>query len=307
MSKQNQNPFVKASAKKKHLKIAVYGPPGVGKTYFGLGFPSPAVIDLEGGTDFYADRFQFSVLDTKSFAEVLNAVEFLETGHHDFKTIVIDPITVIWSALQEGRLEFKTKNLDKAVSGEEKTFFSYQDWGQIKRFYSMLMTKLVNLPMHVVMIGRQKDEYEIKGNEMSKIGVKMESEKSTPYLPDICFRLEVGKNGSGKRVAVFEKDRSGYFPIGSRVEGISYESFRPLIDQISKGTQQAVHQKEEDAEKKDAEFFQRQENAQLNQENAQPDQGAIEKSFTAPAKQEESAPSKQPDPTQPKQPEASRQ
>jgi hypothetical protein len=72
--------------------------------------------------------------------------------------IVIDPITVIWSALQDGRLEFKTKNIDKAASGEEKAFFSYQDWGQIKRFYSMLMTKLVNLSMHVVMIGRQKDE-----------------------------------------------------------------------------------------------------------------------------------------------------
>jgi hypothetical protein len=103
-----------------------------------------------------------------SIPRALQGVEccgILETGHHDFKTIVIDPITVIWSALQDGRLEFKTKNLDKAVSGEEKTFFSYQDWGQIKRFYSMLMTKLVNLPMHVVMIGRQKDEYEIKGNE----------------------------------------------------------------------------------------------------------------------------------------------
>ncbi len=269
MSGKIQNPFVKASTKKKYLKIAVYGPPGVGKTYFGLGFPSPAVIDLEGGTDFYADRFQFSVLDTKSFAEVLNAVEFLETGHHDFKTIVIDPITVIWSALQDGRLEFKTQNIDKAVSGEEKAFFSYQDWGQIKRFYSMLMTKLVNLPMHVVMAGRQKDEYEIKKNgDMTKIGVKIEAEKSTPYLPDICFRLEVDER-SGQRVGIFEKDRSGHFPKGSRVGGISFETFRPLIEEISKGTQQATHQKEEDAGAKDAEFFQQEEQPR-QQSQAQP-------------------------------------
>ncbi len=253
MAKQIINPFVKASTKKKYLKIAIYGGPGVGKTYFGLGFPSPAVIDLEGGTDFYADRFQFSVLDTKSFAEILEAVEFLESGQHDFKTLIIDPITVIWSSLQDGRLEFKTKNVNKAVSGEERTLFTYQDWGQIKRFYSMLMTKLVNLPMHVVMVGRQKDEYEIKGNEMSKIGVKMESEKSTLYLPDICFRLEVDK--AGKRIALFEKDRSGHFQVGSKVENISYELFRGLVEQESAASEQAKHQSEEAAMNKDAAFF----------------------------------------------------
>lgn len=123
-----KNPFIKASTKKKHLKISLYGDPGVGKTFFALGFPDPAVIDLEGGTDFYADRFQFHVLDTKSYAEVLNAVNFLEQGNHDLKTLIIDPITVIWSALQEGRLEFKVQDPDKAISGEEKSGFTYADW-----------------------------------------------------------------------------------------------------------------------------------------------------------------------------------
>ncbi|MBU0907448.1 MAG: ATP-binding protein [Nanoarchaeota archaeon] len=249
------NPFIKASTKKKYLKIAVYGPPGVGKTWFGLTFPSPAVIDLEGGTDFYADRFQFSVMDTKSFAEVLSAVEFLETGQHEFKTLVIDPITIIWSSLQDGRLEFKVNDVDKAISGEEKTSFNYQDWGQMKRFYSLLMTKLVNLNMHVVMVGRQKDEYDIKkGGEMIKIGVKLDGEKSTTYLPDIYFRLESDK--SGKRFAVFEKDRSGTFQEGQRVEGISFESFSGLVEKASHGTSVATHQSEEDAINKDAAFFQ---------------------------------------------------
>ncbi|MFH1634611.1 MAG: ATP-binding protein, partial [Chloroflexota bacterium] len=265
-----KNPFVKASTKKKHLKISLYGGPGVGKTFFALGFPKPAVIDLEGGTDFYGDRFDFSVLDTKSFAEILDAVNFLGTGQHDFQTLVIDPITVVWSALQDGRLEFKAKDINKAVSGAEKTIFNVGDWGQIKRFYSMLMTKLVNLPMHVIMVGRMKDEYDGNGNEMVKKGVKMDAEKSTPYLPDIVFRLEVDK---GKRVAIFEKDRSDHFPVGSRHEGLSYESFRPLVDQANKGQHQATHQGEDDAARKDAEFFQQQEHSQASKQAADKPRG----------------------------------
>jgi hypothetical protein len=262
-----KTPFIKASSKKKHLKISVYGEAGVGKTFFALGFPSPAVIDLEGGTDFYADRFQFHVLDTKSYAEVLNAVNFLEQGDHDFKTLVIDPITVIWSALQEGRLEFKVQDPDKAISGEEKSGFTYADWMQIKRFYSLLMTKLVNLPMHVILTGRLKDEYKVRGGEIIKVGVKMEAEKSTPYAPDICFRLEME---DGKRLAVFEKDRTGHFDRGTRIVNPSYETFRPLMeeaDQESKyGHDEVRHHDEHDAMLKDAEFFQQHEKKLMQQQ-----------------------------------------
>lgn len=258
MLKPVKNPFVKASTKRKHLKIYIYGDSGVGKTYFALTFPDVTVIDLEGGTDFYSDRFQFHVLDTKSFAEVLEAVNFLEQGKHSFKTLVIDPVTIIWSALQEGRLEFKTKNPDKAVSGEEKSFFTYQDWGQLKRFYSLLMTKLVNLPMHIILTSRLKDEYEINGSEMTKIGVKPEAEKSTPYVTDIRFRLEVDKGGN--RVAIFEKDRTGHFDRGTRIQNPSFETFKSLMEENVQSDQkpQAMHQSENDAAQKDAEFFRQQ-------------------------------------------------
>ena len=66
----------------------------------------------------------------------------------------------------------------------------------------MLMTKLVNLPMHVILTGRLKDEYRGRGGDVIKVGVKMEAEKSTPYAPDICFRLEME---DGKGLAAFLK------------------------------------------------------------------------------------------------------
>lgn len=254
------NPFVKASKKKKHLKIGVYGGPGVGKTYFGLGFPKPAVIDLEGSTDLYGDRFNFSVLDTKSFAKIMEAVKFLETGKHDFETLVIDPVTVIWSALQDGRLEWKSRlDIDKTVAGGNyKDDFNFKDWGQLKRLNSMLMTKLVNLKMHLVLIGRMKDEYIEKGDKRIKTGVKMDAEKSLPYLPDICFRLEAENE---HRIAIFEKDRSGFFPQGKKVENISFKDFLPIFNKTMDG-EEVSHQVEDDAASKDAEFFQKTENGE---------------------------------------------
>jgi hypothetical protein len=243
--------FKPAKAKPKRLKIALYGDSGVGKTFFSLGFPKPAVIDLEGGTDHYADRFDFAVLDTKSFAQVLAAVNYLGNGRHKFQTLVIDPVTVVWLALQNGRLEFRINDVDKAISGEENSRFTYHDWGVIKRFYSMLMTKLINLPLHVVLTGRLKDEYEIQATgEMIKVGEKLDGEKSTPYLTDIRFKLVVeGK----KRFAIIEKDRTGLYDVGHIIENPTYKSFAAAVN--GKGKRVHKHQSEEEAVENDSLFF----------------------------------------------------
>jgi len=248
-----KNPFIKASKIKKCLKIGVYGSHGEGKTFFALGFPKPAVIDLEGGTDLYGSRFDFSVFHTKSFSEVMDAVKFLENEKHDFETLVIDPVTIIWEALQGGRLEWKAKNgLDKVIAGSDsKDDFNFKDWRQLKRLNNILMTRLVNLKMHLVLIGRMKDEYTTKGNQMIKVGVKMDAEKSLPYLPDICFRIET-KNG--RRMAIFEKDRSGHFQKDREVENISFKDFLPILEENKDGTE-LQHQSEEEAINKDAEFM----------------------------------------------------
>ena len=245
------NLFKPAKTKAKHLKIACYGESGVGKTYFALGFPKPAVIDLEGGTDFYADRFMFSVLDTKGFSAVKEAVDFLATGKHAFQTLVIDPVTVVWSALQDGRMEFKVRDVDKAIAGEESGSLTAFDWALLKRFYSSLMTKLLNLPLHVVLTGRQKDEYDVRASgEMIKVGVKLDAEKSTPYLTDIRFKLVVeGK----KRLGIIEKDRTGLYDVGQVIENPSFQSFAPAIN--GKGKKVATHQSEEEALERDTLLF----------------------------------------------------
>ncbi len=247
-----KNPFVKASTKRKRLKILLYGDSGAGKTLFALSFPKSAVIDLEGGTDFYADRFDFSVMDTRSFAEVMEAVDFLENEKHEFETVTVDPVTIIYEALQDGRLEFKAK---KNEVDTENIDFNYKDWGQIKRNYKMLMTRLINLDMHVIMIARQKDKNEKnKKGDMVKIGETFDGEKGTPYNLDIFGKLIVENN---KRVLLIEKSRPGDWDKGSRIENPNFESFKHLL--VIDNGQAVHHASEEDAAKKDAEFFRQRE------------------------------------------------
>src|SRR6185436_14696537 len=83
-------------------KIVIFGPPGVGKTWFSLSFPVPYYIDTEGGADLkhYQDRLkaaggvylgpQDGALD---FPFLIGQIEALATEKHSYKTLIIDSIT----------------------------------------------------------------------------------------------------------------------------------------------------------------------------------------------------------------------
>lgn len=230
--------FKPAEQVKKRLKIAVYGPSGVGKTWFALHFPKVAVIDMEGGTDHYGGKFNFHVVRTKSVKEVLQYVDAFEKEQHDFETLVIDPITIVWTQLQTGRQDVKER---KAANKQGKDrnevtdleSFTQADWNAVKKIYNKLMTSLINLDMHVVLIGRQSDLTETKPNgDVVKLGVKMDAEKNTIYAMDTVFRLDVV---NGKRIAFIEKDRTMTFQIGDKVENISFESFAEVVQAKSTG------------------------------------------------------------------------
>ena len=240
------NPFKKAACKKKYLKIYYYGNSGIGKTWFALGFPKPAVIDLEAGTDFYSSKFEFDVMDTNSFKETLDAVQFLETSKHNYETLVIDTITVINQSLQEGRMEFNSikAKRDKTESPD----FNFRDWGAIKKYYSLLMNKLTNLNMNVVLVAREKNEYDQKGHELVKIGYTGDAEKSTPYITDIRFRMYMKNN---KRYAIIEKDRTGTYQAGDVLENPSWDNFKKIV---APGTGEN-HSIYEDDLKKDASLY----------------------------------------------------
>ena len=92
-------PIVKPSVVTKHLKILVYGSPGVGKTVFAATTnddkrTSPALlIDLEGGTLSIADK-DIDVVRVTKFKQFNEIYEYLRNGSH-YKTVIIDSLTEV--------------------------------------------------------------------------------------------------------------------------------------------------------------------------------------------------------------------
>ena len=90
----------------KRLKLFMFGPAGVGKTTAAIQFPNSYIIDAERGTENYDKLITASgssVFQTTDVNEVVQEVKALLTEKHDFRTLVIDPITRLPIRFRAGR------------------------------------------------------------------------------------------------------------------------------------------------------------------------------------------------------------
>ena len=183
------SPFHQATSLPKRLKLFLWGDSGVGKTTLSLQFPAPVLIDLEGGADPYGDAFDFHVLRASTADEVSEAVRWLLANEHPYRTLVIDPITVYWDALQKKWSDIFLRR-NKGSKGYRFEFYDLQprDWMTIKAEFKELVRQLIALDMNVIVTARQKVQY-ADGGFMKVIGETFDGEKSLPYLFDTIVRL----------------------------------------------------------------------------------------------------------------------
>lgn len=201
---------VKPESKEKRLKLFLYGPAGVGKTTAAIQFPNAYIIDMERGTDYYDEAINAGgsvVFQTTNPDELKEEIKSLLTEKHDYRTLIIDPFTILYNALQDKwtRIFEKHTRSDGKEKNADLQDFGPRYWGRVKAEYKAIQRLLTNLDMNVIITSHQKDIY---GVGMTKIGVGPDSMKGDKHFFDFIFSLDVV---NGQRIATTEKERS---PIG---------------------------------------------------------------------------------------------
>ena len=139
----------KPEAVTKRLKLFMFGPAGVGKTTAAIQFPNSYIIDCERGTENYDKLITDSgsaVFQTTDMHEVIAEVKSLLTEKHDYRTLVIDPITTIYNDLLEKCEAQVGTDFGRHYGAANKT---------MKRLANLIMA----LDMNVVVTAHAKTEY----------------------------------------------------------------------------------------------------------------------------------------------------
>jgi len=212
--------FRKAKAEQAALKLGIYGATGRGKTFTALLLAEGlaklekkqvAMIDTERGADFYCQEvagravhpaaFQYDAMHTRSISDILREVRAFDA--QTYAVLIIDSITHIW---ESARAAYTGKTTSAGT-------IPFHAWSAIKKPYKELMSLLLSSPAHVIICGREGNEYaeDEDTGELKQVGKKMKAEGETPYEPHILLRIENERDKEGNTTiwAFAEKDRTG--------------------------------------------------------------------------------------------------
>jgi hypothetical protein len=206
----------------KRLKMFIYGGAGAGKSTCAIQFKNAYIIDAERGTEQYDALINANggvVFPTNDMSEVISEVKQLLTVKHDFRTLVIDPITTLYNDL-----------LDKCEQRVGSDFGKhYQEANkQMKRLANLILA----LDMNVVVTAHAKKEY---GDNLKVLGMTFDGWKQLDYWFDLVIEIN-RKKGSKDRVGKIVKTRIATFP--------DQETFDWSYDQIKQRYDAATLERE---------------------------------------------------------------
>jgi len=205
------SPFQRATKEKSHLRLAVFGPAGSGKTYSSLAIAKGlvngtngriAVIDTEhASATKYADRFDFDHVDllnhkTESYTEMIKAA-----AEAKYPVLIIDSLTHQWDALKDF-----VSQISKSSKFKGNTWAA---WSEGTPKQKAFIEALLSYPGHLIGTIRSKTEWTTEQDRGKtkpvRVGLTPEQGKGIEYEFDMLLEL------STEHVATVLKDRTGRY------------------------------------------------------------------------------------------------
>jgi len=207
--------------KQKRFKALIYGDPNAGKTMMALHFPEPYIIDTERGAE--NEEYSKLIIENKGgrrftydYDEVTEIVLSLISQKHEFKTLVIDPITTIYEDLMEKG--------EKIVGTHFQAHAQYAT-NKIKKLFRLLL----RLDMNVILTSHLKGKWKSTKNSRGKVvleqhGNTYDAGKKLDYLFDLSIEVEAIEKDDDtvERIGIVKKTRVEGFPERERFKW-SYE------------------------------------------------------------------------------------
>jgi hypothetical protein len=184
----------KAKKNKRHLKLAISGPAGSGKTFTALKLAKSiggktVVIDTEGGrSQHYAELFQFDVLEIPADSKDLEPVALLgilKELSQDYEIIIIDSFSHSWNQLL---------TLVDQINEKQKSNNKFAAWRIGSSRQTRLAEGIAYMPVHLIATMRAKQKYVMQRNKKGEVivnclGVQAIQGKDIEYEFDLVCSI----------------------------------------------------------------------------------------------------------------------
>jgi hypothetical protein len=213
----------KPEAIEKRLKLFVFGEMGVGKTTAAIQWKNSYFIDCEHGGEEKQYRQQLQAANSEIFQtcelrEIVAEVRELRVAQHDFRTVIVDPITVPYH---------DTVIEQEDVVGTEWGAHYREAGKELRKLFKLLML----LDMNVILTAHAKWEYQEVGGQMKRVGVTFDAWDKLGYMFDLVLHME---KHAGKRTVTVRKTRIEAFSDGETFEWSYAEFVRRYGETIEK-------------------------------------------------------------------------